>query len=60
MSIVDVRAIPLAIPARPMTPLSPWQGAIGKQVVVRVVTKEGPVGVGEAFGVVLRHGGCEG
>jgi L-alanine-DL-glutamate epimerase-like enolase superfamily enzyme len=49
MKIAAVEAITLAIPLKPMDPPSPWTGGTRKQIVVRVVTDDGPVGVGEAF-----------
>lgn len=47
--IREVRAIPLAIPLRPMRPPSPWAAGLAKQVLVRVVTEGGLVGWGECF-----------
>jgi L-alanine-DL-glutamate epimerase-like enolase superfamily enzyme len=47
--ITEVRAIPLAIPLREATPTSTWAGGVGKQILVRVATDEGPVGWGECF-----------
>lgn len=49
MKITDIRAIPLLIPLRPMQPASGWAAWSGKQVVIRVLTDEGPEGVGETF-----------
>ena len=49
MKISEVRAIPLAIPHRPMTPPSPWSASLAKQILVRVTTDEGLVGWGECF-----------
>ncbi len=49
MKITDVRAIPLAIPLRPLTPDSSWRAGIGKQILVRVTTDEGLTGWGECF-----------
>src|SRR3989304_5141161 len=49
MKIIGVEAIPLAIPLRPMTPPSAWADAVRKQIVVRVKTDAGLVGLGEAF-----------
>jgi L-alanine-DL-glutamate epimerase-like enolase superfamily enzyme len=49
MKIVDVQAIPLAIPLKPFDPPSPWQTRMRKQVLVRVLTDDGLVGLGEAF-----------
>ena len=49
MKISDIQAIPLAIPPKPMTPPSPWQSRVSKQIVVRILTDEGLSGVGEAF-----------
>jgi D-galactarolactone cycloisomerase len=50
MKIIDIQAIPLAIPLRPMTPDSSWRPIFAKQVLVRVLTDEGLTGMGEAFG----------
>jgi D-galactarolactone cycloisomerase len=58
MKIVDVRAIPLAIPARPATPDSPWRATVARQVVVQVLTDEGLTGVGEAFAYGAPLGVC--
>jgi L-alanine-DL-glutamate epimerase-like enolase superfamily enzyme len=49
MKITEVRAIPLGIPHRPMTPPSPWSASLAKQILVRVATDEGLVGWGECF-----------
>jgi L-alanine-DL-glutamate epimerase-like enolase superfamily enzyme len=49
MKITAVRAIPLAIPVRPLTPDSSWRAGIGKQILVRVETDEGVTGWGECF-----------
>ncbi|RMF88842.1 MAG: mandelate racemase/muconate lactonizing enzyme family protein [Nitrospinota bacterium] len=49
MKIVDVQAIPLAIPLQKETPSSPWSAGAAKQIVVKVVSDEGVVGLGEAF-----------
>ena len=49
MKITEVRAIPLAIPVRPLAPDSSWRAGIGKQILVRVTTDEGIVGWGECF-----------
>ncbi|MCC6179602.1 MAG: mandelate racemase/muconate lactonizing enzyme family protein [Chloroflexi bacterium] len=49
MKIVDVQAIPLAIPLAPATPPSPWGQRMRRQVVVRVLSDEGLVGLGEGF-----------
>ena len=46
MKISDVRAVPSSIPMRPVRPASPWAAWSGKQVIVRVLTDEGPEGVG--------------
>jgi L-alanine-DL-glutamate epimerase-like enolase superfamily enzyme len=47
--IADVRAVPLAIPLREATPVSPWAAGAAKQVLVRVTTDGGLVGWGECF-----------
>ncbi len=49
MKITGVEAIPLAIPLRPMTPPSAWADGVRKQILVRVTTDAGLVGLGEAF-----------
>ncbi|MBI2528246.1 MAG: mandelate racemase/muconate lactonizing enzyme family protein [Candidatus Rokubacteria bacterium] len=49
MKITGVEAIPLAIPLRPMTPPSAWTDGVRKQIVVRVKTDAGLLGLGEAF-----------
>jgi L-alanine-DL-glutamate epimerase-like enolase superfamily enzyme len=49
MKITELRAIPLAIPHRPMTPQSPWLGPLAKQILVRLSTDGGLVGWGECF-----------
>jgi L-alanine-DL-glutamate epimerase-like enolase superfamily enzyme len=49
MKIVDVRGIPLAIPLSDAGRPSPWWSRQARQVIVRVETDEGLVGLGEAF-----------
>ncbi|HUG36394.1 MAG TPA: hypothetical protein VML54_05555, partial [Candidatus Limnocylindrales bacterium] len=49
MKITAVEAICLAIPLKPMTPPSKWVAGTRKQIVIRVLTDEGLVGIGEAF-----------
>src|SRR2546428_13617001 len=49
MKITSIEAICLALPMKPLDPPSPWTAATRKQIVVRVKTDGGPVGVGEAF-----------
>ena len=50
MKIVEVQAIPLALPLRESAPgVSPWAAGTGKQILVRVATDEGIVGWGESF-----------
>jgi len=49
MKITAIRAIPLAIPMKPMDPPSTWRAGTRKQIVVRVVTDDGLTGTGEAF-----------
>ena len=49
MKITAVRALPLAIPIRPGSPSSAWEGALAKQVLVRIDTDAGLTGWGEAF-----------
>jgi len=49
MKITAVRAIPLAIPVRPLTPDSSWRAGIGKQILVRMETDHGVTGWGECF-----------
>ncbi len=49
MKITAVRAIPLAIPMKAMTPPSTWRAGTRKQIIVRVVTDDGITGTGEAF-----------
>ena len=49
MKITAVRAIPLAIPARPVSPPSAWVGGLAKQILVRIDTDAGLTGWGEAF-----------
>jgi D-galactarolactone cycloisomerase len=49
MKITELRAIPLGIPLRAMTPPSPWAGGLAKQILVRLSTDEGLVGWGECF-----------
>ncbi|MEK7370864.1 MAG: mandelate racemase/muconate lactonizing enzyme family protein [candidate division NC10 bacterium] len=49
MKITALEAIPLAIPMKPMTPPSSWTAGTRKQIVVRVRTDAGLVGLGEAF-----------
>lgn len=49
MKITELRAIPLGIPLRPMTPPSPWAGGLAKQILVRLSTDEGLIGWGECF-----------
>ena len=58
MKITAIEAVPLAIPLKPMDPPSPWTGGTRKQIVVRVHTDEGWIGLGEAFayGTLLAEG----
>lgn len=49
MKITGVRAIPLAIPAKPVSPPSAWTGGMAKQLLVRIDTDAGLTGWGEAF-----------
>jgi D-galactarolactone cycloisomerase len=49
MRITDVQASALAVPLQPPTPPSPWSAWWPKQVIVRVFTDAGLVGLGEAF-----------
>jgi L-alanine-DL-glutamate epimerase-like enolase superfamily enzyme len=49
MKISDVRAVVLAVPVKETTPPSPWSGATGKQVLVRITTDDGLTGWGESF-----------
>jgi L-alanine-DL-glutamate epimerase-like enolase superfamily enzyme len=58
MKITGIDAIPLAIPLRPMTPPSAWADAVRKQIVVRVKTDAGLVGLGEAFAYGAPLGVC--
>jgi L-alanine-DL-glutamate epimerase-like enolase superfamily enzyme len=49
MKVIEVRAIPLAIPLAESTPVSPWTPGLARQILVRVTTDEGLVGWGECF-----------
>src|SRR5262249_15111189 len=49
MKITAIQAVALAVPIAPMRPPSAWSAATQKQIVVRVVTDEGLLGIGEAF-----------
>ncbi len=49
MKITELRALALGIPLRSMTPPSPWEGGLAKQVLVRLSTDEGLIGWGECF-----------
>jgi L-alanine-DL-glutamate epimerase-like enolase superfamily enzyme len=49
MKITELRALALAIPLRPMTPPSPWEGGLAKQILVRLSTDDGLIGWGECF-----------
>jgi D-galactarolactone cycloisomerase len=49
VKITAIDVIPLAIPMQPLNPPSKWTAFARKQIVVRVRTDEGPVGLGEAF-----------
>jgi L-alanine-DL-glutamate epimerase-like enolase superfamily enzyme len=49
VKIAEIRAVPLAIPLREVTPRSPWTAGTAKQLLVRVTTDEGLVGWGESF-----------
>ena len=49
MKITEVRPIVLAIPYRATDPPSPWSDGVRKQLLVRVATDDGLVGMGEAF-----------
>ena len=59
MKITEVRALPLAIPLREGSPPSPWAGATGKQILVRVTTDDGLVGWGECFAYGVPLAVCE-
>src|SRR5262249_48345946 len=48
LKITSIQAIPLAIPMKPMDPPSTWRAGTRKQILVRVLTDDGPVGTGEA------------
>ncbi len=58
MQITDVQAIPLAIPFRPMQPPSGWVNWSGKQIIIRVLTDDGPSGIGETFAFGAPLGVC--
>lgn len=49
MKITALEAVTLAIPLKPMGPPSAWTGGARKQIIVRIVTDAGAVGLGEAF-----------
>ena len=49
MKVTEVRALPLAIPLREMTPPSSWAAGIGRQILVRLTTDTGVTGWGECF-----------
>ncbi|MBI3456597.1 MAG: mandelate racemase/muconate lactonizing enzyme family protein [Candidatus Rokubacteria bacterium] len=49
MKITDVQPLALGIPYQRLDPPSPWTDGLRKQILVRVATDEGLVGVGEAF-----------
>jgi D-galactarolactone cycloisomerase len=50
VKIVEVQAIPLALPLRESAPgVSPWAAGTGKQILVRLATDDGIVGWGECF-----------
>lgn len=49
MKITDIKTFPLSIPFRPMRPPSPWAEGARKQIMIRLHTDEGLVGVGESF-----------
>lgn len=49
MKITAVQAYPLAIPLRPLRPHSPWLDGMRKQIVVKITTDDGLVGLGECF-----------
>jgi L-alanine-DL-glutamate epimerase-like enolase superfamily enzyme len=49
VKITEVRAIPLAIPLRAGTPVSPWTAGVGRQILVRMATDSGLTGWGECF-----------
>jgi D-galactarolactone cycloisomerase len=49
VKIREIKAIPLAIPMKPLDPPSTWRAGTRKQIVVRVVTDDGLTGTGEAF-----------
>ncbi len=59
MKITDVQPILLAIPYRPLDPPSPWTGGLRKQLLVRVETDAGLVGVGEAFALGAPRAVCQ-
>jgi L-alanine-DL-glutamate epimerase-like enolase superfamily enzyme len=58
MKITAVQAIPLAIPLKPIEPRSSWAAGVRRQIVVRVLTDEGVVGLGEAFAYGAPLGVC--
>jgi L-alanine-DL-glutamate epimerase-like enolase superfamily enzyme len=49
MKITDIQATPLSIPLRQELPESPWAAGLGQQILVRIFTDEGVIGIGEAF-----------
>lgn len=49
MKITDIKTFPLSIPFRPMRPHSPWAEGARKQIMIRLHTDKGVVGVGESF-----------
>src|SRR5262249_12413830 len=49
MKITAVQAIPPGIPLAPPDPPSPWAPGVGRQILVRITTDDGPVGWGECF-----------
>lgn len=49
MKITDIRTFPLSIPFRPLRPHSPWADAARKQLIVKLHTDDGVIGIGEAF-----------
>jgi L-alanine-DL-glutamate epimerase-like enolase superfamily enzyme len=59
MKILDVAAVPLAIPLRPMTPASPWAASLARQILVRITTDDGVTGWGECFAYGATGAVCE-
>lgn len=58
MKITEMRILPLAIPLRPETPISPWAAGLGQQIIIQIFTDAEITGLGEAFAYGVPRAVC--